>query len=144
MLILLDFSESLSELMSGRNLTADMLGKAIGVDGSAIRYLKRGIYKLHLANALKLADYFECSLEYLLGRTDIRLPFVPKICPQFYERLKQIMSVKKKRGYAPVKNMNFQRGRFYKWKQGVDPIVDTLVDLAAYFNCTLDYLVGRE
>ena len=142
--ILSNFSESLSELMSEKNLTSETLGKAISVNDSNIRHWKRGSYKLHLSNALKLADYFECSLEYLLGRTDTRLAHTPKNCPPFYDRLKQIMVSENKSGYTLVKETSFHRGHLHRWKNGADPIIETLIDLAAYFNCTLDYLVGRE
>ena len=35
-------------------------------------------------------------------------------------------------------------GHFDRWKSGVDPRMNTVYDLAVYFDVTLDYLIGRE
>lgn len=142
--ILSNFSESLSELMDEKKLTADALGKAVGVSDSMICYWKEGKYKLHLANALKLADYFGCSVEYLMGRKNMKLDYVPRVCPPFHDRLMQVMKNEGKSRYRIVKDTDFSNGHFTKWKKGADPLVETLVNLADYLNCTLDYLVGRE
>lgn len=144
MFILSDFSETLSELMDEKNLTSEGLGKAIGVDGSAVRYWKEGKNKLYLSNALKLADFFECSLELLLGRTDKRMDFTPSPCPPFHERLMHVMQKESKSRYRIVKDTAFSNGHFTKWKKGADPLIETLIPLADYLKCSLDYLVGRD
>jgi len=142
--ILSNFVETLSELMNEKNLTTDALGKAIRVSGANVRYWKEGKYQLHLSNALKLADYFECSLEFLMGRTHTRLDFMPCPCPPFHDRLMQVMKEYDKSRYRIVKDTSFTNGYFSRWKNGSDPLMETLLSLTDYFGCTLDYLVGRE
>jgi len=90
-----NFKESLAELMLERGLTHISLGNAIGVANSNIHGWKTGKHSLKLSTAIKLAEYFECSLEFLLGRTEIRLNFTPQKCPPFYERLLYIMKENK-------------------------------------------------
>jgi len=140
-----NFSETLTELMIERNLTTDALGKIIGTSGSTVRTWKRGDYKLRLANALKLADYFNCSLEFLMGRTDTRLNYTPRVCPRFHDRLMQIMVKKGKSRYQVVKKDKIlSNSHFSQWKKGVNPLIETIMPLTKYFDCTLDYLVGRD
>jgi len=139
-----DFIETLSELMDEQNLTSDALGNAIGVNGSVVRCWKQGKNKLYLSNALKLAEFFSCSLEFLIGRTDERLSFTPKPYPPFHDRLLQVMKEQGKSRYSVVKETAFSNGHFSKWKAGSDPYLESLVNLSNYLNCTLDYLVGRE
>ena len=142
--ILSDFAETLSELMDENNLTTEALGAAIGISGANVRYWKEGKQKLNLSNALKLAGYFGCSLEYLIGHTDTRLGYTPQTCPPFHDRLMQVMNIKGKSRYRIVKDTSFSNGYFSQWKKGGDPLIETLINLAAYLNCSLDYLVGRE
>ena len=138
------FRESLAELMSEKKLTTISLGEAIGVSATTVHCWLTGKTKLFLSNALKLTDYFECSLEFLLGRTAIRLSYTPKVCPPFYDRLKEIMTLQGKSSYRIVKDTSFSFGHFSKWRNGGDPYIETLLNLTAYFDCSLDYLVGRD
>ena len=138
------FKESLAELMSERKLTTLSLGAAIGVSATTVHCWLTGKTKLFLSNAVKLVDYFECSLEFLLGNVATRLSFTPQICPPFYIRLKEIMKLQGKSSYRVVKDTPFSFGHFSKWRSGGDPYIETLINLAAYFDCTLDYLVGRD
>jgi len=138
------FRESLAELMSEKDLTHISLGDKIGVANPTVHGWKAGKHSISLSNALKLADYFNCSLEFLMGKTEVRLSYTPKKCPPFYERLKAVMAENKISWYRIVKDMAISNGNITKWKKGADPFVDTLLNLAAYFDCMLDYLVGRD
>lgn len=139
-----DFSETLSELMDERKLTTEALGAAIGISGASVRYWKERKQKLNLSNALKLADFFECSLEFLMGRTDVRLGYTQQSRPAFYDSLMRVMKEQGKSRYRIMKDTSFSSGCFSQWKSGSDPLMETVINLADYLNCTLDYLVGRE
>lgn len=41
-----------------------------------------------------IADYFNCSLDFLVGRSNTFIDFIPKECPPFYEHFKKIISEK--------------------------------------------------
>jgi len=138
-----NFGDSLADLMLEKGLTHISLGNAIGVANSNIHGWKTGKHSLKLSTALRLADYFECSLEFLLGRTEIRCSFTPQKCPPFFDRLLAVMKENNISQYRLTKGV-LSRGHFSLWKKGADPFVDTLLNLTAYFDCTLDYLVGRD
>jgi len=139
-----DFADSITELMQEKELNTITLGIAIGTPNSVIHRWKTGKYGLCLSSALKLADYFDCSLEFLMGRTEIRLSYTPQKCPPFYERLLTVMKIHGKSQYRLIKDTSFSGGYLARWKKGADPLVETLINLSTYFECTLDYLVGRD
>jgi len=142
--IMTNFSERLSELMFEMSLTSDQLGKNIGVDGSAVRFWKLKKAVISLSNAIKIADYFNCSLEYLFGRSDTLIDFAPRPALPFYERLISVMKDKQISRYRVCADLKKGHGHFDRWKSGVNPRMNTVFDLAVYLDVTLDYLVGRD
>ena len=66
------FAERLKQLRSGKNLSQDALGKAMGISRYAIYTYENGKAFPTVEGLLALADYFEVSTDYLLGRTEIR------------------------------------------------------------------------
>ena len=139
-----DFSERLSELISENNLSTDALGAALGVNGSTVRRWKQSKRSISLANALRLAEFFECSLEFLIGRTENKLDFTPVPCPPFYERLRQVMVERGVTWYRIVKDNAVSDYNLSVWKKGRSPHLQSIIDIADYFGYTLDFFVGRE
>lgn len=144
MCIVSNFSETLSELINERGLTSRAVASTIGVSHGNVSMWTSGSCMLTLTNALRLADFFECSLEFLMGRTSTRLSYTPKDYPPFYERLMNLMKERGISRYRIVKDTSFSNGYFSRWKKGSSPLMETIITLARYFDCTLDYLVGRE
>ena len=66
------FSSRLRGLMEERKCTQKELGEAIGVTYQAIGAYRDGKALPGLEVAQKIADYFNVSLDYLSGKTDIR------------------------------------------------------------------------
>lgn len=64
------FSERLKELRTSSGLTMEQLGKNIGSTRGTIGNLENGNKKPSLDMLIKLADYFDVSVDYLIGRTD--------------------------------------------------------------------------
>lgn len=138
------FSERLSDLIFEKQITNQELANAIKVNVTAIQRWKREATKLYLSNAIAICDFFQCSLEFLTGRSETKIDFVPRSCPPFYERLRLIMEKQNKTRYRMTKESKFKENYFQRWKNGSEPQIPTLIELANYFDCTLDYLVGRE
>jgi len=138
------FSERLTELMFEVALTTDQLGKKIGVDGSTVRLWRLKKAVISLSNAIAVADFFCCSLDFLFGRSEYLLDFTPQPALPFYHRLVSIMKDKKISRYRVCIDLKKGHGHFDRWKSGVDPRMNTVLELAAYLDVTLDYLAGRE
>ncbi len=64
------FSLRLSALRKAHNLTLQQLGDAISLTKSAVGNLEHNRKKPSLDIVCALADYFNVSIDYLVGRSD--------------------------------------------------------------------------
>jgi len=138
------FGERLSDLMDEANIKSDELGNKIGVAGSTIRRWSRGDGVINLTNLVSLADYFGCAVDYLAGRSDSIEVFTPKLLPPFPKRLREVLQERGMSRYSMTKDTRFKNNFFWKWDKGSPPMLSSLIELADFFDCTIDYLIGRE
>jgi len=138
------FSERLKELIFDKGLSAEQLAVIVGVARStAYRWTFEPVH-IKRSHLIKVADYFECLIEYLIGRSEDSTKIIPKPCPNFVEQVRKIMKEQNISTYKLEKTSKFKWHYFTQWKRGSEPTLQTLIELAEYFDCTLDYLVGRE
>ena len=64
------FSTMLNKLLDDKQFTAYKLSKALNISQGLMSDYKNGIRTPTTANLIKIADYFNVSVDYLLGRTD--------------------------------------------------------------------------
>ncbi|EIP8069385.1 helix-turn-helix transcriptional regulator [Enterococcus faecalis] len=64
------FCKKLKELRSKANISQTTLAKEIGVTTRQIQRYESGENEPKLSQAILLADYFDVSLDYLVGRSD--------------------------------------------------------------------------
>ena len=64
------FSARIKDLRLSKNLSQAALGEIIGIKAQAINDIEHGRVKTTLDRAIALADYFNVSLDYLVGRSD--------------------------------------------------------------------------
>lgn len=67
-----NFSERLKELRLSRGLTQVELANALNnyISHQAIDFWERGVRDIKLSNVIKLAKFFNVSLDYLAGLSD--------------------------------------------------------------------------
>ena len=64
------FSERLSALRKDKGLSLVALGSVLSVTDEAVRLLEKGKRSPSFEVLIALADYFDVSLDYLVGRSD--------------------------------------------------------------------------
>ncbi|MCL2556395.1 MAG: helix-turn-helix domain-containing protein [Firmicutes bacterium] len=64
------FAERLKELREEKELSKLALAKALQVADINIGRWERGEQEITSDNLIKIADFFDVSVDYLLGRTD--------------------------------------------------------------------------
>lgn len=64
----------IKQLRDEKKMSQEDLGKVIGVSGQALGMYENEKRGIDTNTALKLADFFNVSLDYLLGKSDIRNP----------------------------------------------------------------------
>lgn len=94
---------------------------------------------------IKIADFFNVSIEYLLTMTDDE-HFEKSVPPKsFQERLNELKEEKGIRTiYELADKIHIHRNNIAQWlHRGYIPELDNLEILADFFGVSLDYLIGR-
>jgi Predicted transcriptional regulators len=64
------FSIRIKELRIQKGLTQQQLGELVGSDKKAVNHWEKERNAANLETLWQLADYFQCSLDFLVGRSD--------------------------------------------------------------------------
>ncbi len=136
--------ERLTELMNEKEISNKEIAKVLGVSLGTVGYWKKGKNNMRLPQFIAIADYFNCSLDFLAGRSETYIDFVSKECPPFYEHLKHILANKKITKYRINTETKIKSSHFVDWKNGAEPQIYSLIELADYLDISLDYLLGRD
>ena len=142
--ILTDFCATLRELIEEKEQTIKSLATELKVSYIILLRWKNGEKNLRLNSLIKLADYFNCSIEYLCGRTKEDIIYTPQECPRFGEWIDTVIKKCGKTTYQLFKNTTIRSSQYYYWKRGSVPLLTSLDILARFLDTTLDFLVGRE
>lgn len=67
------FGDNLAELREDRGLTQKELGQILHVTGGTISNYEQGVHYPDLEKLIELADFFNVTTDYLLGRVDNNL-----------------------------------------------------------------------
>lgn len=65
-----NFSVRLSDLRKAKKISMSDLGKELGISDEAVRLMERAKRSPSFEILCALADYFDVSLDYLVGRSD--------------------------------------------------------------------------
>lgn len=137
------FAERLTELMQDHNLNNLQLEKICGCRNQSVSvWLTRNVYPKP-KSLIRLSEYFNCSLDYLLGLTD-DVSFSRETTPaSFMVRIENILNEKQVTKYKIAKDCNFDRANFFKWKKrNLLPQTECLIAMSEYLSCSVEYLLG--
>lgn len=143
--ILSKLSERLKELLDEEGINVADLGRRIKLEPSVISKFLRAERLPSATTLVKIADFFQVTADYLLGLTDFLDVCEFKVRPPFCERLNFLLRTFKVTKYRLEKEARFAELTVNRWQKGIcEPSADSLVRLAEYFNCSVDYILGRE
>lgn len=140
-----NLSEILDELIQENNLERKAFAEHIGISESRITdYIRNGKFPT-VENIIKIADYFHCSTDFLLGREEQHDNLTFKICPPFRQ---QIVFLKNEFGGKVskfVEKAKIVRSSYFNWASGkYIPSLDNVICLANNLDRRVDYILGRE
>lgn len=141
---LVNFAERLNELILDKGISWETLADKIGVSRTTVYRWKLQPSQIKLSNLIALADYFECTIEFLIGKSDDEHKVKIVELSPFSICLRKVMS---ERGITTYKLRKISRygGKYFEmWDKGTDPLLPTVLELAKILDCTVDYLVGRD
>ena len=68
--LVMSFSDRIIQLKKERKLLQKDIASSVGLSLRAYQYYEKGQHEPTLSVLLRLADYFDVSLDYLVGRSD--------------------------------------------------------------------------
>lgn len=109
-----NYGQRIKELREERGLSLMALAKAVGVSDTAVCKWENQLAEPKLSYIVRLADFFNCSADYLTGRTDdlgwvvqprlltsedqLFLDIIHDLSPQMRELAKQTLKLWKTNG----------------------------------------------
>lgn len=140
---------NLKQLRTIKKVNQEEVSAAIGVTRQAYSHYERGEREPDHEMLIKLAKYFDTSIDYILGNGD----YLPK--KTILKEQGQSLSLNQK-----LKNLRHDAGKLQKevakdikisvqvycnYENGQrSPSPEMLSKLADYFNVSVDYLLGRD
>lgn len=139
--IMNSFKERLNELLCDYQISRLKLAKIIGSTSTTINgYFNKNYYPT-INIAIKISNYFKCSLDYLFGISDAKYTDETNdnlFIDNFHFLIKQNnISVAR-----TMRDMNMSEANYYRWRRGLFPKTNNLITITEYFSCSLDFLVG--
>lgn len=141
-----DFSANFQDIMIDRNTNIQEISKQTGIDDSVLYdYLYGAIPNVEFA--VKLANFFDCSVNFLMGldveakQTSFKKSFNIGLFSERYDNLLKENNITHYRLYKE-KGLNYSS--HYSWQRGSVPSMRSLCIIAEYFNVSIDYLIGRN
>ncbi len=97
------------------------------------------------SSLIRIADYFNISIGFLIGNTDIEHFEKSVNQVKFKERL---LDLQKEKGISTVyelsESVHIHRNNIAQWnKSDCIPLIDDLIIVADFFKVSIDYLLGR-
>ncbi len=140
------FAERLQELISDYGYDAISFAQELDIDVSVIRkYLRKEILP-SVETIIRMANIFRCSTDYIIGLSlNEGSPYPCKNTSSFSERFRELLETKKISRYKLCKDCGFADQTADDWYHGKRmPSLANCIELCSVFDCSLDYLLGRE
>jgi len=137
-----NFQERLEEFLIENNLSRLQLAKQIKIHHETINgYFNDNLYpEIHIAK--RIADYFDCSLDYLFGLSD-KIKNNETNNLTFAETIRKLLDDNHKSIEKAMRELNMNEANYYRWKKGTKPLTSVIITLAKYFDVSVDYLASE-
>jgi len=140
-----NFAERLSELIFDAGTNATNLSIELGFANATVNHYVTGRYLPTVESAVKLADYFHCTTDYLLGIDNENYARDFKPCPPFGKRLTELCEHFHVSCYKLQQATGISESVMRYWVRGkTTPSIENVVKIARAFKCSVDFVLGRE
>lgn len=133
------FAEQLKTLRKINGLTQKELAEKLKIKQNSYSDWENGKSEPNIEMLVRIADYFDVSLDYLLGGK------MKNITEEFSLCLKKLRMKRKLSQKQIAEELKISQQQYSKWEGGIITTnAETLVRLANYFDVSIDYLLGRK
>ncbi len=138
-----DFITLVNDVLEEQGKTTKDLFKN-GVISENTFYKYRHRYP-NLKTLLRIANYLQVSIDYLFELSDEN-KFKPYLIEQknLYNNIISLIENSKISQRKFSKDLNYSRVNLLRWKKGMLPNIQTLIEISKYFNVPVDDLLEKE
>ena len=140
----MQFVDNLKELMIENNIDTKTLSNKTGIKLSTLYFYFEYKTLPDIKNAIKLSEFFNCSIDYLLGLTDTIDVNNEHFSDKFIENYNYLLKSKNTTNYKVCNDLKLNRNSIYNWRKGQIPKTVNLIEIAKYFEVSIDFLVGNK
>lgn len=139
-----EFKQRFLELISNLDCKKSEIPKLLNIDYNVfIKITEFGIIPKPVV-LIRIADYFNISIEYLLGRTNNSYFFKAETQTTFLERYQALKAEKNLTDYIIAQKLHITTSYTTNWKnKKYMPSIINLIELSETFKVSIDYLLGR-
>ncbi len=142
-----DFIEILKDLIDDSGMTLRKLAEESEVSAMQYsRYLRGSIPTINIT--LKIAKYFNCSLDYLFGldenKNHKKFNSYNYDISKFIENYEKLLKTNKITHYKFAQSQEFNESIIRHWKSGKTPRLDVVYIIAKNLGGSIDELIGRK
>lgn len=138
------FSERLRFERENLNYTQKEFAEKLNIASNTYNGYETGNRMPNLEIVSSLADALNISVDYLLGRTDIKDNHKNKPCLYFANRIKSLRESFSLTQVELAKKFNVTSRTISQYERGIrTPDFNLLNNFADFFNVSVDYLLGR-
>lgn len=135
------FVENINDYLAQTGLTVNKFSKKIGVAERAVAgWLSLRSFP-SVDCVVRVAKELNCSVDYLFGLTDVREKRADYEQVSFVDKFLSLLQDNEITQYRVAHDCGFGESMISKWKRGKKPKTETIIKLAEYFGCPLDFFI---
>ncbi len=139
-----DFNEVLKDLLLEKGYNQTDFANLLNIDLSTVNRYLSGNQMPILEIAIKIADTFNYSMDYLFGKAEINQIKSFHTCPPFSQRFRFLLKHFHKTQINLNEDAKISKSVIYYWLSGKRmPSMDNIIKLSNYFGCSIDFVIGR-
>ena len=139
------FADRLSELIFDRKIKVRDVAKETAIGKSTLYEYLSGQKMPTLSNLIRLADYFQCSTDYLFGLEQEQTGLTFHTCKAFSERFQEVLQYFQISRYRLEQITGIAESALYYWAKGKKrPTVESILLICEKLDCRVDFFIGRS
>jgi len=140
----MEFSDILEDLIQEKNISLRKISQMTNLSAMQLsKYLHGSIPNIN--SALILANYFNCSLDYLFGLSNIKksIDYNNFELNKFITRYEKLLIKNNTNNCKFSRKCDFSESLLRYWKNGGLPKMENIIKIATNLGTSIEYLIGR-